>query len=162
MKLVILVGKSKKYHMKKTTLVLALIFAPFLSLFAQQGGNIRFSNIRVEIKGQSAEAPAVTYPFVPGKQTGEYQLFVSDSLVITGDFKLVANKSRRSQVMDSSVKLYITYSVMYKGDHQSKKAEKIYFLDDSRSFNEKEVVNFQTSKFSNTIVRLSFTGTLSE
>ena len=123
---------------------------------------LSFEEVKVEMKGNSANGITGTHPFVEGKSSGPYQLYQSDSLSITVSYKLLSNSSRRSSIKDSALRLKIEYSVEYKGMTTTKKAEKMYFLDDSQRFSEKEIFNFQSGRFSNTVVRLSYSGRILE
>lgn len=148
--------------LKSTNILLYFLLLLTCSVSAQEKGRITFKDITVELKGNSATGNAVDYPFIMGQTNNLYTLFSSDSLTINARYKMTANNNRRSQVKDSSVRLYIQYEINYKGYSTDKKVEKMYFLDDNRSFKEKEVFNLNTSKFSNTVVRISYSGTLSE
>jgi hypothetical protein len=148
--------------LKSINLIFIFTFLFAAPTFAQVKGRIAFKDIVVESKGNQGSGANVDYPFIMGQTTNSYTLFYSDSLTVTARYKMTANNNRRSQIKDSSVRFNIQYEITYRGFSSEKKTEKMYFLDDSRSFKEKEVFNLNTSKFSNTQIRISYTGTVSE
>lgn len=139
----------------------AIIIVSF-SIHAQGMRQLSFDDIKVEMKGVVLEGIKGIHPFAEGKNCGPYQFFQSDSLKISVKYKLVSNSSRRSSIKDSAIKLKMEYFIDYKGMATTKKSEKIYFLDDKQQFTEKEVFSFQSGRYANTVVRLSYSGKLSD
>lgn len=148
--------------LKSISIVFILMLSLYLPGFAQEKGRIAFKKISVEVKGNTATGPDVDYPFIMGQTSNRYTLYSSDSLTINARYKMTADNNRRSQIKDSSVRLFIQYEISYRGLSTDKKVEKMYFLDDSRTFQEKDVFNLNSGKFSNTTIRINYSGTLSE
>lgn len=146
----------------KIFLLLFLFSAGILKVSAQETVNISFKDIVVSIKGNESNGKEGSYPFVLGKTSLPFQLYVSDSLTITAKYRLNAYNSKRSQVKDSSLRLHVFYTVVYHDVKTEKKVEKMYFLDQERKFSDKETFNLNTGKYSNTLVNLSYKGMVGE
>jgi hypothetical protein len=128
---------------------------------AQETRKIILSDVAVAVnKAPGAEGISGEHLLVPGKTSPPYQLYVSDSLTVTVSFKLTAGSSRRSNLKDSSVKLAIGYSVLYKGYENDKRVDRIFYLDEARKFSEKETFNLAMGKYDNAVIRVAFSGHL--
>ncbi|MFM2206206.1 MAG: hypothetical protein RL213_181 [Bacteroidota bacterium] len=148
-------------NLKKTVFLLfLLIWQPVGDTNAQELKKIELSDVSVSVKGNVAGGIAGEHLVLPGKTSPPYQLYVSDSLTVTVTFKLTAGSSRRSNLKDSSVKLAIGYSVLYKGYGNDKRVDRIFYLDEARKFAEKETFNLAMGKYDNTVIRVAFTGHL--
>ena len=152
----------KKSLLLFLSIILFCTIATMQPSSAQGMRQLSLGEVKVEMRGNAVNGITGTHPFAEGKSSGPYQLYQTDSLSITVTYKLLSNSSRRSSVKDSALRLKIEYSVEYKGMTTTKKAEKMYFLDDSQRFSEKEIFNFQSGRFSNTVVRLSYSGRILE
>ena len=123
---------------------------------------IVLNTVEIRIKDASANGIKGDFRISAGKMSGSQTLFDTDSLKIQARYKLTANNSRRSQTKDSSVKLLIDYSLVYKGRGESRKVEKVFFLDNERAFSGNETFNISMSKYANTVIRLNYSGRLEE
>lgn len=128
------------------------------TLQAQAPEKLFVSNALIEMNGIQVQGLSGSQPVIPGTAGAPYQLYVSDSLVVTAVFKISGRSSGRSDVKDSSLGLKIDYLVTYRGYENKKRVERVFYLDETRSFREKERFNLALDKYRNYIVRLEFEG----
>lgn len=129
-------------------------------LRAQAPEKLFISDAVIELNGTQLQGLEGSQPVVPGTASAPCQLFISDSLRITAVFKIRGGSSGRSDLKDSSLRMKIDYSVSYRGYENRKRVERVFYLDESRSFREKERFNLAIDKYRNSIVRLEFSGRL--
>ncbi|MFM8431617.1 MAG: hypothetical protein ACKOQ6_08560 [Bacteroidota bacterium] len=148
---------------KKPLLSAALLFSLLfnIELKAQEMGLV-FESVDVRMKEVKSGGITGHHRLYPGKTSDWYILYDTDTLRIKAQYKLTANNSGRSQTKDSSVKLNINYTVVYKGRQQERKVEKMFFLDDERKIDGEETFNITLSKYSNSVIRLGYSGRLTD
>jgi hypothetical protein len=129
-------------------------------LQAQAPEKLFISNAVMEVNGVQVPGLSGSQPVIPGTAGAPYQLYVSDSLTVTMVFKIKGSSSGRSDLKDSSLRLKIDYTVTYRGYENRKRVERVFYLDETRSFREKERFNLALDKYRNSIIRLEFQGQL--
>jgi hypothetical protein len=127
-----------------------------------QGSKMSISNVNVTIGDKTGQGADFNFPFKYGSWSPKQTIYNNDGTVITASFKLVSQKTGRSEMKNSSVKLYVDYNVEHAGDKRSKSTEHIYYLDTERAFESSETFSFKPTRYDVRVVKLKFKGTLGE
>lgn len=125
-----------------------------------QGGKMSISSVQVTVGDKTGQGADFNFPFKYGSWSPKQTIYNNDGTVITAAFKLVSQKTGRSEMKNSSVKLYVDYAVEHAGDKRSKSTEHIYYLDTERAFESSETFSFKPTRYDVRLVKLKFKGSL--
>lgn len=124
----------------------------------QNIATILLKDIKLQAGQQSLVAPDVQTKMTLGTTTESYILFRNDSILITAEYKITALSSRRSELKDGTLRLKIVYQCKYHNTVSKTKVERMYYLDDKLTLNEKQMFNIKLSKFNSKQLHISYTG----
>ncbi len=148
--------------MKTRKLFLSLIFTLIYLGVNAQNVKLEIKDMHVKIKDVSFDAPSGYFNLELNSTTDQRILFTNENVEVRARYKLSDfSGARRSNMKNSSIKLTVHYAFIYHGKTIKRTVERFYYLDDERTFEEKEKAVFKEG-ISNTIVEISYKGTLPE
>ena len=116
----------------------------------------------VTFSGDTGTGANFNFPFSYGSWSPSQTLFSDKGTIIQASFKLVSQQNNRSELKNSSIKIFVNYSVQHAGVTRSKTTEHIYYFDAERKFTSTETFSFKPTKYDVRIVKLQFTAYLKE
>lgn len=141
--------------MKK--LIIGLFILCFNEVIAQEKITMEFLGyVTVVHNGTQKTSTSNPVSLRLNKWTKGHVLFQDETLNVTANFKLKSYKSRRSQHKASGILLLTKSTCTNQGKKVRKKTERNIFLNDQRTFDEKNVFNFK-SGISNNTITVSYT-----
>jgi hypothetical protein len=148
--------------MKARKLIIACLFT--LTIIGTNAQNIKLniSDMHVKVKDKLYDAPSGYFNLELNAMTDERVLFSNENVEVRAKYKLTDFSGvKRSNMKNSSIKLTVKYAFIFQGKTIKREVERFYYLDDERTFQEKEKAVFKEG-ISNTIVEISYKGQLPE
>lgn len=145
--------------MKKILFAITVLAFAFISASAQDKLSMSLSSIQVDNQGAIIPGPDQTIDLYINKNTPLIPLVNDGGVKVAVSYKLVSYNSRRSENKNAGIKLKVRYVCETGGKKIENKIERMFFLKDDRSFDEKE--NFViTGRLKSQIIKLSYTAQL--
>lgn len=143
----------------KKLLITLFAMALATSVFAQDKLAMKISQVKADQNGTVVSGPDQTIDLYINKNTPLITLVNDAGLKIGVSYKLVAYNSRRSENKNAGIKLKVRYVCETGGKKIETKVERMFFLKDDRSFDEKE--NFVVAgRLKSQVIKLNYTGEL--
>lgn len=136
-----------------------LLMAMAIASQAQDKLAMKITNVKAEQNGSTVTGPDQTIDLFINRNTPVITLVNDAGLKIGVSYKLVAYNSARSENKNSGIKLKVRYICETGGKKIETKVERMFFLKDDRTFEEKE--NFVVAgRLKNQVIKLNYTGEL--
>jgi len=148
--------------MKTIKLIIACVFT--LTIIGTNAQNIKLNinDMHIKVKDRVYDAPSGYFTLELNSMTEERVLFSNETVEVRARYKLTDFSGvKRSNMKNSSIKLTVKYAFIFQGKTIKREVERFYYLDDERTFQEKEKAVFKEG-ISNTIVEISYKGQLPE
>ncbi len=148
--------------MKTIKLIFACVFT--LAIIGTNAQNIKLniSDMHIKVKDRLYDAPSGYFSLELNTMTDERVLFSNETVEVRAKYKLTDFSGvKRSNMKNSSIKLTLKYAFLFHGKTIKREVERFYYLDDERTFQEKEKAVFKEG-ISNTIIEISYKGQLPE
>lgn len=133
----------------------------FSPLFAQ-GTQMSIREVTVTVGDKTGKGVDFNFPFRYGSWSPVQTIYTHEGTTITAAFKMVSPRTGRSEMKNSSVKLFVDYTVVHAGEKRTKSTEHIYYLDTKRAFESAETFSVKTTRYEVQVIRLKFKGVLGE
>jgi len=148
--------------MKVFKLILACVFSLVILGTKAQNIKLNISDMHIKVKDHVYDAPSGYFDLQLNSMTDERVLFSNETVEVRAKYKLTDFSGvKRSNMKNSSIKLTVKYAFIFHGKTIKREVERFYYLDDERTFQEKEKAVFKEG-ISNTIVEISYKGQLPE
>lgn len=145
--------------MKKIVGIACMLMLTGASLLAQDKLSMQILNVKVTQQGNESVGNNQTVDLYINRTTPFFTLLNDGNISVAVSYKLVAYNSRRSENKNSGIKLKVTYRCDTQGKKIVNKVERMFFLKDDRTFDEKE--NFVVAgRLKNQVIQLTYTGQL--
>lgn len=145
--------------MKKFLVLACTFLLAGASVFAQDKLSMQIQNIKVTQQGNESAGTDQNIDLYINRTTPLITLFNDGNTKVAVSYKLVAYNSRRSENKNSGIKLKVSYRCDTQGKKIENKVERMFFLKDDRTFDEKE--NFVIAgRLKNQVIQLTYTGQL--
>ncbi len=146
--------------MKKIISFLLLVLIARTSNLIAQTIKLEIQNLHVKVKDMDYTAQDGFVDLKLNGTTDEKVLISNENVEVRAAYKLNDFEgSRRSNMKNTSIKLTVYYVFIYGSKTIKRKVERFYYLDDTRTIEEKEKAVFKQG-ISNTIVEISYKGKL--
>lgn len=148
--------------MKTFKIIIACVCT--LTFLGTNAQNIKLSinDMHVKVKDVVYDAPSGYIDLRLNSMSDEMVLLSNQNVEVRAKYKLTDfNGVKRSNMKNSSIKLTVKYVFSFNGKNIKREVERFYYLDDERTFQEKEKAVFKEG-ISNTIVEISYKGQLPE
>ena len=148
--------------MKTIKLIIACVFTLTIIDTNAQNIKLNISDMHIKVKDRVYDAPSGYFTLELNSMTEERVLFSNETVEVRARYKLTDFSGvKRSNMKNSSIKLTVKYAFIFQGKTIKREVERFYYLDDERTFQEKEKAVFKEG-ISNTIVEISYKGQLPE
>ncbi|MEI6881017.1 MAG: hypothetical protein WCK82_06790 [Bacteroidota bacterium] len=148
--------------MKTIKLIIACVFTLTIIDTNAQNIKLNISDMHIKVKDRVYDAPSGYFTLELNSMTDERVLFSNETVEVRARYKLTDFSGvKRSNMKNSSIKLTVKYAFIFQGKTIKREVERFYYLDDERTFQEKEKAVFKEG-ISNTIVEISYKGQLPE
>jgi hypothetical protein len=148
--------------MRTNKFFIAFVFTLIIISTNAQNIKLNMSDMHIKVKDQVYDAPSGYIDLKLNSMTDERVLFSNETVEVRAKYKLTDfNRVKRSNMKNSSIKLTVKYAFIFHGKTIKREVERFYYLDDERTFQEKEKAVFKEG-ISNTIIEISYKGQLPE
>jgi hypothetical protein len=148
---------------KKSLLTVFILILTGLSVNSNaQSPTLQISETTVNIGKEEFKGTDFNFPFSYGNWSPRQTLYNHNGTVITASFKLAGNSTARSEIKNSSLRIMVKYTVEHAGDKREKTTEQIKYLDAERKFKTSESFSLKANKYDVRVVKISFSGMLSQ
>jgi hypothetical protein len=141
----------------KNILLFLSAFLIFNQITKAQYVNIKITNLVVEIAKKDSLKGDDNHVVLQNNSSKEETVLINtNNLVVKASYKVSTNKSvRRSNLKKSAVNVEVNYVFIYNGNKQKVKTQRIFYLDDERTFEEAQMASFMNG-INNTVIRINY------
>lgn len=125
------------------TIFLSLFLLPIFAVAQVHFTNLQLSDIVLtDKKGNSTNGHPMTILLEDGKSNPDNILISTSGITIIAKFKVSSIHSRRSSTKSGSIRLEVKYQSILGDKKDNRTAEYIYYIDDERQLEAKEMFVF--------------------